>query len=357
MPSSALRSGHPYHMHDAIYAQPGALRLLLRGQGEVLAKAATGLAAASHVWLTGVGTSWHAALAGELLLAQVGRLGARVRAINAFELLHYGPAAASGEGCVVISHRGQSPSGPAAVTRARAAGGVTVAITGKGGDGLAAAEHVLRTVEQEASGCHTVSYTTAVAMLASLAAAIGHDDEIGHQLDAIPDQLAFLLGQEAWESLAERFGGRRRYWFVGGGPNVATAYEAALKLSEAAWASAIGLECEQFLHGPWAALEPDDVVFVIAPPGPSHARCHDVARVAAGIGATVVALVAEADREIGPLAAETIALPEVPELLSPITAAVPLQLLIYHFAVRAGANPDTVRDQTPHGRARASVIP
>ena len=76
MPSSAPRSGHPYHMHDAIYAQPGALRLLMRGQGEVLAKAATGLAAASHVWLTGVGTSWHAALAGELLLAQVGRLGA-----------------------------------------------------------------------------------------------------------------------------------------------------------------------------------------------------------------------------------------------------------------------------------------
>jgi glucosamine--fructose-6-phosphate aminotransferase (isomerizing) len=121
--------------------------------------------------------------------------------------------------------------------------------------------------------------------------------------------------------------------------------------------SAIGLQCEQFLHGPWAALEPDDVVVVIAPPGPSHARCRDAARVAAGIGATVVALVAEDDREIGALAAETIALPEVPELLSPITAMVPLQLLIYHLAVRAGANPDTVREETPHGRARASVTP
>ena len=283
----------------------------------MLAKAAARLAAASHVWLTGVGTSWHAALAGELLLAQAGRLGRRVRAINAFELLHYGPAAAAGEGCVVISHRGQSPSGAAALARARAAGGATVAITGKGGDGLAAAELVLRTVDQEASGCHTVSYTTALAVLASLAAAIGHDDDLGHQLDALPDQLAFLLGQEAWESLAERFGGRRRYWFVGGGPNVATAYEAALKLSEAAWVSAIGLQCEQFLHGPWAALEPEDVVLVIAPPGPAHTRCHDVARVAAGIGATVVALVAEDDREIGALAAETIALPEAPELLSP----------------------------------------
>ena len=113
------------------------------------------------MWLTGAGTSWHAALAGEMLLAQVGRLGTRVRAINAFELLHYGPAAASGEGCVVISHRGQSPSGPAALARDPGGRRVTVAITGKGADGLAAAEHVFRTVDQEASGCHTVSYTTA----------------------------------------------------------------------------------------------------------------------------------------------------------------------------------------------------
>jgi glucosamine--fructose-6-phosphate aminotransferase (isomerizing) len=199
-----------------------------------------------------------------------------------------------------------------------------------------------------------VSYTCALAMLAALAAAAGRDDETARQLDAIPDLLAMLLGQESWEELAARFGGRRRYWFVGGGPNVATAYEAALKLSEAAWAPAVGLGCEQFLHGPWAALEPDDVVFLIASSGPAHARCRDVARVVVEIGATLVALMAEDDREIAPLAAETIALPAVPELLSPIVAIVPLQLLTYHLAVKAGANPDTMRGEQPaYGRARA----
>ncbi|HET7341794.1 MAG TPA: SIS domain-containing protein, partial [Methylomirabilota bacterium] len=167
-----------------------------------------------------------------------------------------------------------------------------------------------------------------------------------------------LLGQEAWEDLATRFGNRRQYWVVGGGPNTATALEAALKLSEAAWIPAIGLNVEQFLHGPWAALAPDDVVLVVAPPGPSHARCRDAARVARAIGASVVALVAEDDRELAPLAAETIALPSVPELLSPIVAAVPLQLLAYHLAVQAGANPDTVRaDQPGYGAARAAVTP
>jgi glucosamine--fructose-6-phosphate aminotransferase (isomerizing) len=130
---------------------------------------------------------------------------------------------------------------------------------------------------------------------------------------------------------------------VGAGPNTATALEAALKLNEAAWIPALGFNAEQFLHGPWAALEADDVLFLIAPPGPSRARCLDVARVASTIGAAVVALVAEDDREIGALAAETIALPEVPELLSPLAAVVPLQLLTYHMAVLAGANPDTLR--------------
>ncbi len=341
-PTPAPRAGHPYHMHDAIYAQPGALRLLTRGQDAALTAAAAALAEAPHVWLTGVGSSWHVALAGELLLARVGRLGPRVRAAHAFDLVHAWPDLGPGAAVVGISHRGGNPHTTAALARATAGGGATLAITGKGAD-TAGAAHVLRTVELEASGCHTVSYTAALAMLAALAAAVGHDADAAHQVDALPDQLALLLGQEAWEDLATRFGGGRRYWLVGGGPNTATALEFALKLGEAARIPALGFNADQFLHGPWAALEKDDVLFLIAPPGPTHARALDVARVAAEVGAALVALIAEDDREIGPLAAETIALPPVPELLSPIAAAVPLQLLTYHLAVRAGANPDTLR--------------
>ena len=355
MSPSPPRSGHPYHMHDAIYAQPGALRLLTRGQGDTLAAAAGRIAAAPHVWLAGAGSSWHAALVGEMLLAGVGRLGARVRAIDAAHLVEYAPEPAAAA-VVAITHRGTNGYASAALARARGAGAPAVAITGKGGDGPDGAEHVLRTVDHEASSCHTVSYTCALAMLAALAAAVGHDEETARQLDAIPDQLAMLLGQESWEELAARFGGRRRYWIVGGGPNVATAYEAALKLGEGAWAPSVGLGTEQFLHGGWAALEPDDLVVLIAPPGAAHARAIDAARVAAEIGASLIALVAEDDREIAPLAAETIALPPVPELLSPMVAIVPLQLITYHLAVTTGADPDGMRGtQAAYARARVAA--
>jgi glutamine---fructose-6-phosphate transaminase (isomerizing) len=233
---------------------------------------------------------------------------------------------------------------------------VGVAVSGKGSAALTAADFGLQTVEQEASGAHTVSYTCALALLAALAAEIGGDLAAARALDAIPDLVASVLGQQSWQELAARFGDRRRFYFVGGGPSTATAYEAALKMSEANYAAAAGFNCEQFLHGPYAAMEADDILFVVAPPGPSYERCLAAARVAKAIGAPVIALVREGDREIGGLAAERIALPEMDELLSPIVSVVPLQLFTYHVALRRGANPDTMRaDEPAHARARAAV--
>jgi glucosamine--fructose-6-phosphate aminotransferase (isomerizing) len=349
---AAPRSGHPYHMHEAMLAQPDALRALTSGQDDRIAEAAARLREAPHVWLAGIGSSWHAALVGEAMLARTGRLGRRVRAIQTPDLVD-DPFDNGGGAVVAISHRG-NPDLETALARAAAAGGATVAVTGRGVTTRAAL--ALRTVALEASGCHTVSYTTALAMLAALAAAVGRDPAAARELEALPDVVAGLLGREAWDERASRLGGRRHYWFVGAGPNVATAYEIALKLTEAAWIPATGLSAEQFLHGPWAALEPADVVVLIALPGPASARCGAVARVAVEVGATVVALVASEDREVAPLATETIVLPAVPALLSPIVAVVPLQLLTYHLAVKAGANPDTLRAEQPaHGRAGAAL--
>ena len=353
----APRTGHPYYMHDAIYAQPGALRLVARGQADAIEAAALRLRGLDHVLLTGVGTSWHAALVGELLFARLGELGLKARAFHAFELASYWPEAAGRAGVVVLSHGGTRRYSREALKRVKAGGGTGVVITGKGPEAPEEADWTLRTVEQESSGAHTVSYTAALALLAKLACAAGGKAEIARSIDGIPDMLAFLLGQESWEDMAARYGQKRCYWFVGGGPNTATAWEAALKMSEASHAPAVGFNCEQFLHGAWAALERDDVVFVIAPPGPSHERCLAAARVAREVEAPVVALAREDDREIAALASETIALPEVDELLSPILTIVPLQLFIYHTAVHRGVNPDLTRSDDPaYGRARSALL-
>jgi glucosamine--fructose-6-phosphate aminotransferase (isomerizing) len=351
------RAGHPYYMHDAIYAQPGALRLVLRGQEATLGAAAERLRRMERVLLSGIGTSWHATLVGELLLATAGRLGHRVRAFHSFEFKNYWPDPDPRTGVIVVSHRGTKRFSLEALAKAKAAAGVGVVITGKGsGEGLGIADFMLRTVDQEASAAHTISYTCAMFLLAALAAEMGGDDQIRQALEEVPDHVATLLGQEAWGDLAARFADRRCYYFVGGGPNTATALEAALKMNEANHTKTVGMNCEQFLHGPWAALEAADVVFVVAPPGPAYERCLAVAQAAREVGAPVVAIVRESDREIAALATETIAIPEIDERLSPILTVIPLQLFTYHLALRRGVNPDTMRaDQPAHGRARARI--
>ena len=99
------RAGHPYYMHDAIYAQPGALRLVTRGQGAAIEAAAARLRELDHLLLTGVGTSWHAALVGELLFARLGGLGLRA-------LLHAHRQADALDGAEeVAQHRHGVPGG------------------------------------------------------------------------------------------------------------------------------------------------------------------------------------------------------------------------------------------------------
>ncbi len=348
------RAGHPYFMYESIYSQPGAIRLVLRNNAEVLKAASAHLKAVEQIFLSGIGTSWHACLVGELLLSQIGRLGHRVRAFHSFEFRNYWPEPGPKTGVVVVSHRGTKRFSLEALQKVKAAGGVGIAITGFGsGEGLKIADYVLTTVEQENSAAHTVSYTTALSLLAGLAAEIPGDQEAMHALEAVPDEMAFLLGQELWEEMATDFQDRRRYYFVGGGPNTATAYEAALKMNEANYTTTVGMNCEQVLHGPWAALEAGDLVWLIAPPGPSYERCLALARAANEIGTPVVGMVEEGDTDLSARCVRTISLPRIPELLTPILAVVPLQLFTYHLALRRGANPDTMRANHPaYGRAR-----
>src|SRR5262249_53452329 len=96
------RTAHPYYMHEAIYAQPGALRLVMRPNAAALEGAVGRLRATDQVLLTGIGTSWHATLVGELLFARIARLGHRVRALHAFELVGYWPPPDSRTGAVVV---------------------------------------------------------------------------------------------------------------------------------------------------------------------------------------------------------------------------------------------------------------
>src|SRR5918998_2077814 len=152
------RDGHPYHMYDAIFAQPEAFVSVLEKNAAAIDEFAAGASSCGRLFLVGIGTSYHAARVGEYLLREYGG-GLDVRAIHAFDFALYGPVLAPGDCVVGVSHRGTKRYTAGALERAVEAGCRTALVTGEGGSVSVETGAVFRTVAQERSAAHTVSYT------------------------------------------------------------------------------------------------------------------------------------------------------------------------------------------------------
>ncbi|MCX6023365.1 MAG: SIS domain-containing protein [Chloroflexi bacterium] len=294
-------------------------------------------------------------------IASVTNLLAPARRILTFEFNAYPRPFQPDDAVVVISHRGYKQYSVAGVLRAHAAG-IPVALVTAQDTRYPGAEFsaVIHTVAQEQSSMHTYSLTGAATALACVAVELARrsgnpaSEALADGLLRLPDALQTLLAQEplvkriAEEALARR----ASFAFVGSGPNAATAPEAALKVKEGAHVTAEGFGIEQFLHGPLVAVAPNDLVTLIAPPGPSQRRALETLAAVSEIGAPVWLLGAAA---FGAAAYET-ALPDLPEPLTPIAALAALNLLAYWLGMLRGVDPDNFRrDQDAYRRAADAV--
>jgi glucosamine--fructose-6-phosphate aminotransferase (isomerizing) len=292
-------------MRDTMAGQPALLRELLAGPVEAAAERLRG----RRVWLSGTGTSWHAANHGAWFLQAA---GADARAVPAADAAHGGPAPAEGDGLVLLSHTGAKRDGKSVLERARQGGVECVVLGARGRDGVD-----VTTSERESSSAYTASHLGALARLAQLAGALGA--ELG-DLAAVPDAVASVLdgpgpGVEPPPRLLQ---------YTGAGANQWTAAEGALKVRETARVAAEGLSAEQLLHGPLVALGERDALVVLDGGGPAAARLEDVARLAEHDGARTYRISA----------------PELGEPLSvfPLTAAV--QRIALEAAETLGTDPD-----------------
>ncbi len=346
-------------LYQTIHSQPEVVRAVLQNAQGAAKRAAELLTGSRRVFLSGTGTSGHAAIVGESLLRLA---GADAYATTNFDFATYPRRLGPDDALVTISHRGSKRYGAQAIARAREAGMRVVGVTGQGspmeGQGL---DLVIATAPQERSATHTASYTANLAALALIATRLGERaggdvGELRLALDRLPDDIAALLGRESMVvPLANALAARGRLTVMGAGPNAATAREGALKVKESSYLSAEGVEVETALHGYLQAIEADDIVVVVAARGPALERVGDLVRALDLIGAQVVVVADErAVDALPPLvsvetpgARTVITYPTVPEALSPLLAVVPLQLLAAHTAACRGADADSFRADNP----------
>jgi glucosamine--fructose-6-phosphate aminotransferase (isomerizing) len=368
------RTGHPYFTHDMILDQPSCLQSTLLTCKAEAPDIRSYYAGMNQFVLTGCGTSYHAALASSYLLYAIFQKTSAV-SVESFELTYYFRRLNTKTIVVGFSHTGNTKTTLDAMRVAKESGAATLGLTGTRGSKIfEIADRVLMVGNgEEKSRAHTKSYTASV--LASMYLSLDFianeasnkvAEGLLDQLNDVPSAVGDALKSEKEISdfvrklnNLEDDGGKqeiKRYFFVGAGPNIATALEAALKIKETSYACAEGMELEQFLHGPWVSLDSDALVVMIAPKGPAHQRYLDLLQVCRELGVKTLAITD--DKHVKELASVSIEMKELSEELSPLTYIVPLQLLAYHIAIDKGLNPDLIRyDNSKIWGARQIIFP
>jgi glucosamine--fructose-6-phosphate aminotransferase (isomerizing) len=347
-----------------ILGQPSALHATL----ETCKKEAMDIASywdgSSKFVLTGCGTSFHAALASSYMLYSLFQK-TDVEAVQSFELVHYynilGPNCLS----IGFSHTGFTKTTIDALTKAKESGAKTFSITGVAQSPITrlAARSIVVGNGKEKSRAHTVSYTCAVLAGMYLSTYFSRSQTLNRSAESLLEQFndvpqSVLSTIEHHEKqvaeLASALSKMSQFFFIGSGPNVATAYEASLKMKETNYAVAEGMETEQFLHGPWVSLRPSTGVLLAATKGPSRQRNLDLLRVCKDL--SVPTVVVTDDKHLVELAKYSIFMPDVSEELSPLEYIVPFQLFSYYVSLAKGTNPDMIHYDDPKFWAGRQVI-
>ena len=354
MTLSEERAGHPYHMHDAVLAQPQAIARVISEERGNIQRLADLVLEASRVHVVGIGTSWHAALVGEdLLRNHGGREDAR--AWNSYEFCDRPPSLSGDDLVIVLSHRGTKTYSARALEYARASGAATALLTGVGSDARRElAKVVVETSEPDPSSAFTISHTAALTALTMLAVELSGEDS-SVSLAGLPEAVHGSISAEgSIKKWAAESRDVQRFYFVGAGPNASTSYEAALKMKEANYTTTEGFQLEQYLHGPFVSTDEGCLVTFVAPPcSGSEDRVAELMRTVAEVGARTAAVLQTGDDARAKLVGTAIGVPGCPAIFSPIVYLAPLQLFTYWLAVELGHNPDVFRLNDPmHVAAR-----
>ncbi len=358
-----MRTTHPYYVYEAIHAQPELIVRVLAQRAEI-ERAADAVAQKERITFVGIGTSLHAARVAECWLREFtgGRFLAHCE--QSFELVHHPIAFGAGDAVIVITHTGTTSASLEALRMARAAGALTVVVTGqmsgpRSGEGVRGADFHIQTCEQEVAFAYTKSYTTALAVLALLIARaverkklLAGAPPLG-ALERVPDLLRQALQLEpAVRELAKRVAALARIEIFGSGAAWATASEAALKIKEACYIAAEGFETEEILHGPFSETDARGSLVGLFTGGATDERGRQILRAAGELKLPRAAIaVPSANHDLS--AEQILQVPQAPEWLAAFVHLIPLQLLTYFLALERGVSPDSGRMEQP-GHAAAS---
>ncbi|MBD3914058.1 glutamine--fructose-6-phosphate transaminase (isomerizing) [Nocardioides hwasunensis] len=363
--SAAEKDGHDWFMRKEIFEQPRAVADSLLGrrgadgllQLDEMRLSDQDLRDIDKIIIIAAGTSFYAGMVAKYAIEHWCRIPVEVELASEFR--YRDPILTASTLVVAISQSGETADTLQAIRHARVQRSKVLAICNTNGSTIPReSDGVIYThAGPEIGVASTKGFLTQLVACYLLALYLAqvkgtrYGDEIAQvmdQLEQMPDHIATVLAKaEQVYGLARDHVGSRSVLFLGRHAGYPVALEGALKLKEIAYLHAEGFAAGELKHGPIALVEEGLPILCVVPPR-GRDQLHD--KMVSGIqevrarGARTLCLAEEGDTTIEPYADVLITLPQVPVLLQPLVAVVPLQLFACELATQLGHDVDQPRN-------------
>jgi glucosamine--fructose-6-phosphate aminotransferase (isomerizing) len=332
-----------YFLRD-ILRQPKELQRtfdFLLGAGRVSLNAATAaIRGAGHVYLTGIGSSWHAALSAGTLF----HLGGRpVYMQDASELLEFAVFPRDSV-VIVISRSGRSIEIVKLLAKLRESGAIVVAITNSAEGVLAREAQISITVPIELDHAISVNtYSTLAAAAGILASAVvgSLDDSFTSSLTATLEKTSLELAH--WQAQivdTSWFAPGAATYFLARGSSLGSCQEARLLWEEGVKSPATAMGTGSFRHGPQEMIATGTRFGIWIDAERMRKQDLAVARDLKKLGASVMLIGQDIPESAGDLVFQA---PNVPPNWQFLIDIIPAQLAAEKLARLSGVNSDTFR--------------
>lgn len=353
----AEKQGYPHFMLKEIHEQPLSLSNALLIQERYLDLIATFLNRSKEVFLLACGTSHNACLAASYMFSSLANLPTYPIIASEF-VEQYGESVNINSTILAISQSGETADVLHALDHARFKAATILGLTNVVGSTLTRVSraYIVQQSEPEIGVAATKTFTSQLIVLAQLALRLAkirgkvsqdNIDFLEAKLQETPKIIEQIIKtqEEKVEKIAKKYKDAKCFYFLGRGISTVTALEGRLKLLEIAYIPSIAYPAGENKHRPVSLIEPGfPVVFTCPRDNTRKTLIGNIMEMKAG-GASIITVADAEDEEIRKMSDDSIEVPTgIPEVLSPISYVIPLQLLAYHIAVEKGLNPDMPRN-------------
>lgn len=307
-----------------------------------------------HIYIIACGSAMHAGLVGKYIIESLARTPVIVDIASEFR--YRNPLLASDDLVVIVSQSGETADTKAALELANKVGADTLALVNVVGSSIAReAKMVMYTYAgPEISVASTKAYMVQVAFMYLLAfrvslargrLSVEECRKLTSDLETIPGLISDCLSDlDPYRKAASRLVGADSLLYIGRGLDYALSMEGSLKLKEISYIHSESYAAGELKHGTISLIEDGMPVIAVATQRELLAKTVSNMREVKTRGAYVIAVCPKGTAIDDESADEIIEIPVADDMLMPLVAVVPLQLIAYYASVLRGNDVDKPRN-------------